>query len=143
MCVYVRIHSFCTEKLQSVADEVFEDVVDEFSTLPTIRQHFERWKAGYADSYSQAFMSLCLPKVIAPFARLQMLMWSPLQVSWMAKPVLIVLLAAHLWWNFFCKCDSSGVEIASWLHSHDLPAVMCCIVCSIVFALHIRSSWYC
>ena len=80
----VNVFTFlCSEKLQSVADEVFEDVVDEFSTLPTIRQHFEQWKTSYPDSYSQAFMSLCLPKVVAPFARLQMLMWNPLQVSWM------------------------------------------------------------
>ena len=72
----------CSDNLQSVADEVFEDVVEEFSTLPAIRQHFEQWKSNYPDSYNQAFISLCLPKVVAPFARLQMLMWNPLQVSW-------------------------------------------------------------
>ena len=58
--------------------EVFADVVDDFSKLSSIKEHFEGWKFNFSSSYEQAYISLCVPKVFAPFVRLQLLQWNPL-----------------------------------------------------------------
>ena len=58
--------------------EVFSDVVDDFSKLSSIKEHFEGWKFNFSSSYEQAYISLCVPKVFAPFVRLQLLHWNPL-----------------------------------------------------------------
>ena len=53
-------------------------MVDDFSKLSSIKEHFEGWKFNFSSSYEQAYISLCLPKVFAPFVRLQLLHWNPL-----------------------------------------------------------------
>lgn len=58
--------------------EVFSDVVDDFSKFSSIKEHFEGWKFNFSSSYEQAYISLCVPKVFAPFVRLQLLQWNPL-----------------------------------------------------------------
>ena len=58
--------------------EVFSDVVDNFSKLSSIKEHFEGWKFNFSSSYEQAYISLCVPKVFAPFVRFQLLRWNPL-----------------------------------------------------------------
>lgn len=59
---------------------MFEDVHNEFCSLEIIKERFEKWKSTDSASYSQAFVGLCLPKLFAPFVRLQMLDWNPLEV---------------------------------------------------------------
>ena len=61
--------------------EVFSDVIDDFSKLSSIKEHFEGWKFNFSSSYEQAYISLCLPKVFAPFVRLQLLRWNPLDAE--------------------------------------------------------------
>lgn len=58
--------------------EVFSDVVDDFSKLSSIKELFEGWKFNFSSSYEQAYISLCVPKVFAPFVRYQILRWNPL-----------------------------------------------------------------
>ena len=58
--------------------EVFSDVVDDFSKLSSIKEHFEGWKFNFSSSCEQAYISVCVPKVFAPFVRLQLLHWNPL-----------------------------------------------------------------
>ena len=53
-------------------------MVDDFSKLSSIKEHFEEWKFSFSSSYKQAYISLCLPKVFAPLIRLQLLHWNPL-----------------------------------------------------------------
>lgn len=61
---------------------VFEDVVDDFVNLEVIKTRFEQWKFLQPDSYDQAYVCLCLPKIYAPFVRYEMLHWDPLNVSY-------------------------------------------------------------
>ena len=63
------------------AESVFSDVIQEFSELVIIKQRLEEWKFGYSDSYKHAFISLWLPSLFAPFVRLQLLKWNPMEVS--------------------------------------------------------------
>ena len=66
------------DKVLDQSQEVFSDVIDDFSKLSSIMEHFEGWKFNFSSSYEQAYISLCLPKVFAPFVRLQLLPWNPL-----------------------------------------------------------------
>ena len=69
---------FFPDKVMDQSKEVFSDVVDDFSKLSSIKEHFEGWKFNFSSSYEQAYISLCVPKVFAPYVRLQLLRWNPL-----------------------------------------------------------------
>ncbi|KAL4233284.1 PAX3- and PAX7-binding protein 1 [Mactra antiquata] len=58
--------------------ELFEDVVDDFSDTDCIRSRFYNWKNQYGDTYREAYIGLCLPKLVNPFVRLQLIDWNPL-----------------------------------------------------------------
>ena len=63
---------------------MFDDVVEEFSLVSNVKQRLEEWKFGFPDSYSQAHIPLYLPQLFAPFVRLQLLPWNPLEVGGVA-----------------------------------------------------------
>ena len=69
------------EEVSGKGKLVFEDVVEDFCRVSLIKERFEEWKFSFSDSYQQAFISLCLPKVFAPLVQLQMVDWNPLQVG--------------------------------------------------------------
>lgn len=59
---------------------VFSSVHDEFCDVKQILSRFEEWRGSYADSYQSAYISLCLPKLLNPIIRHQLLMWNPIKV---------------------------------------------------------------
>lgn len=59
---------------------VFADVNDGFGSLAEFRHWFERWKWSFSDTYSEAYILLCLPKIFGPFIRIELLSWNPLEV---------------------------------------------------------------
>lgn len=65
------------DQIEQDSLHVFEDALDEFSTVRGILQRFESWKQIDKDAYREAYVNLCLPKVLGPLIRLQILMWSP------------------------------------------------------------------
>lgn len=70
------------DKLQQDIEEevkqVFEDVVDDYSSLSNILIRFEQWKSKDPHAYNEAYASLCLPKVVSPLVRLKLVFWNPL-----------------------------------------------------------------
>uniref|UniRef100_A0A3B3ZD31 GCF C-terminal domain-containing protein n=1 Tax=Periophthalmus magnuspinnatus TaxID=409849 RepID=A0A3B3ZD31_9GOBI len=59
---------------------VFSDVKDDFYEVKKILSRFEEWRRGsYSDSYHNAYISLCLPKLLHPIIRHQLLSWNPLK----------------------------------------------------------------
>ncbi|XP_074141423.1 intron Large complex component GCFC2 isoform X9 [Sminthopsis crassicaudata] len=58
---------------------VFEDVNEEFSDVQKILLKFQQWREQFPDSYYEAYASLCLPKLLSPFIRIQMMDWNPLK----------------------------------------------------------------
>lgn len=72
---------FLTEAIVSDAQLVFEDVIDEFCTVKSVLRHFEKWRCADWESYTEAYVSLCIPKVLSPLLKVQLLMWNPLLVS--------------------------------------------------------------
>jgi len=69
------------DELLSKRDHVFDDVVDHFSQLESVKRQFEDWKFTHGQSYMEAYIGLCLPKLVNPFIRHQMLGWNPLETN--------------------------------------------------------------
>uniref|UniRef100_A0A1B6M7W2 GCF C-terminal domain-containing protein n=2 Tax=Graphocephala atropunctata TaxID=36148 RepID=A0A1B6M7W2_9HEMI len=65
------------EQIEKDARYVFEDALDEFSTVPGVLQRFDLWKRTDRDAYSEAYVHMCLPKALGPLIRLRILFWSP------------------------------------------------------------------
>ncbi|GAB4819481.1 hypothetical protein N2152v2_006527 [Parachlorella kessleri] len=58
---------------------VFKDASDEFSSIPAVKSQLEEWKGRYPGAYRDAYMSISAPALFAPFVRLELLRWRPLE----------------------------------------------------------------
>ncbi|XP_028257565.1 intron Large complex component GCFC2 [Parambassis ranga] len=58
---------------------VFSDVQEDFCNVKKILSRFEEWRGLYSESYHSAYISLCLPKLLNPIIRHQLLAWNPLK----------------------------------------------------------------
>lgn len=68
-------------QIKSDAATIFDEVVEEFCELPQILSKFDEWKKRDMNAYKEAYVHLCLPKIIGIFARAQMILWSPFEVD--------------------------------------------------------------
>lgn len=75
------INNFNMEKdrILKESSKVFEDTLETFHSIECIKDQFETWKCKYFTSYKDAYIGLCLPKLISPLVRLQLLTWNPLE----------------------------------------------------------------
>lgn len=72
---------YFTEEIKNAQETLFDDVVEDFSQIEYVKEQFEKWKFTYGDSYREAYIGLCLPKLFTPLIRNELLMWNPLSVS--------------------------------------------------------------
>lgn len=68
------------DSIMGLRERLFEDVVEDFSEVDVVREKFEAWKTKYGETYREAYIGLCLPKLFNPFIRLYLLDWNPLKV---------------------------------------------------------------
>ncbi|XP_054330857.1 intron Large complex component GCFC2 isoform X4 [Pongo pygmaeus] len=61
--------------------KVFEDVQDDFCNIQNILLKFQQWREKFPDSYYEAFISLCIPKLLNPLIRVQLIDWNPLKLD--------------------------------------------------------------
>ncbi|XP_067897181.1 PAX3- and PAX7-binding protein 1 isoform X2 [Heterodontus francisci] len=75
------INSFNIEndRIVNESRKVFEDVLDDFCTLDCIKTRFEVWRTMYYTHYKDAYIGLCLPKLLNPLIRLQLIKWNPFE----------------------------------------------------------------
>nr|XP_040574865.1 LOW QUALITY PROTEIN: PAX3- and PAX7-binding protein 1-like [Lepeophtheirus salmonis] len=66
------------KEVENQARTILSDVIDEFSTINGISNRLNSWKVEDYDSYNDAYVSMCLPKIFSPLVRLQLLFWNPL-----------------------------------------------------------------
>ncbi|XP_029892952.1 intron Large complex component GCFC2 isoform X4 [Aquila chrysaetos chrysaetos] len=59
--------------------KVFEDVHADFCDIRKILLKFQEWKEKFPDSYCDAYISFCLPKLLNPLIRVQLINWTPLE----------------------------------------------------------------
>ncbi|XP_068534869.1 intron Large complex component GCFC2 isoform X2 [Anas acuta] len=61
--------------------KIFEDVHADFCDIRKILLKFQEWKEKFPDSYCDAYVSFCLPKLLNPLIRVQLINWNPLESS--------------------------------------------------------------
>ncbi|NWR75122.1 GCFC2 factor, partial [Centropus unirufus] len=59
--------------------KIFEDVHADFCDISKILLKFQEWKEKFPDSYCDAYISFCLPKILNPLIRIQLINWNPLE----------------------------------------------------------------
>ncbi|VUZ42840.1 unnamed protein product [Hymenolepis diminuta] len=69
------------DDIKKDAEHLFDDVVEEYCTISSILQHFGEWRNQMVTSYAQAYIPMCLPQLLAPLIRVQMLSWNPLEAN--------------------------------------------------------------
>uniref|UniRef100_A0A182SW39 GCF C-terminal domain-containing protein n=1 Tax=Anopheles maculatus TaxID=74869 RepID=A0A182SW39_9DIPT len=69
------------QAIELEAREVFVDAAEEYGEIAGILERFEQWRQHDMPAYSDAYVSLCLPKILAPLIRLEHVSWNPLTVD--------------------------------------------------------------
>ncbi|XP_056623731.1 GC-rich sequence DNA-binding factor 2 isoform X2 [Triplophysa dalaica] len=63
------------------SQEIFADVQTEFWDVKKILSRFDEWRVSFPESYNNAYIGLCLPKLLAPLIRHQLIGWNPLKAE--------------------------------------------------------------
>lgn len=79
-CWIVFFFFIILEEILNEAEHLFEDVSDEFSQYKNIKSIFEQWKYQQNETYTDAFIETCLPKLFSPLIRREIIDWKPFQV---------------------------------------------------------------
>lgn len=58
-------------RVRSAAEDVFSDVMEEFSELSLIASHFEAWKRTFPRAYNDAYVGLSFRKIVRPLISLE------------------------------------------------------------------------
>ncbi|KAM4796952.1 PAX3- and PAX7-binding protein 1 [Rhinophrynus dorsalis] len=69
------------DRLVKESSKVFEDTLENFYSIDCIKTQFESWRSTYYSTYKDAYIGLCLPKLLNPLIRLQLLTWNPLEAK--------------------------------------------------------------
>lgn len=73
--------SVFVEELFNESEHLLDDVSDEFAQCKKVKKIFEQWKSQQTESYTDAFIEICLPKVFSPLIRREMIDWKPFEVE--------------------------------------------------------------
>ncbi|XP_056419831.1 intron Large complex component GCFC2 [Hyla sarda] len=60
---------------------LFEDVHEDFCQIKNILGKFHEWRERFPETYHNAYISLCIPKLLRPLVRAQLIGWNPLEDS--------------------------------------------------------------
>uniref|UniRef100_A0A182Q932 GCF C-terminal domain-containing protein n=1 Tax=Anopheles farauti TaxID=69004 RepID=A0A182Q932_9DIPT len=69
------------QEIELEARQVFADAAEEYGEVAGILGRFEQWRQRDMPAYSDAYVSLCLPKILAPLIRLEHVCWNPLTME--------------------------------------------------------------
>ncbi len=97
MCVYCVC--VIAERVITDSRTIFDDVMEDFQELGHIKRRFEDWKYDQSESYEEAYIGLCLPKLFTPFVKLRLIEWNPLEVG-----LNILTLNAHSTYHTYTCC---------------------------------------
>ncbi len=67
--------------IEEKAAACMDDVDEEVRSLECLKIKLETWKQRFRNQYDQCFVSLAIPKLLAPFAKLELVGWDVLQFS--------------------------------------------------------------
>ncbi|XP_073442704.1 intron Large complex component GCFC2 isoform X2 [Dendrobates tinctorius] len=58
---------------------IFDDVHEDFCHIKNILSKFHEWRERFPETYYDAYISLCIPKLLSPLVRTELIGWNPLQ----------------------------------------------------------------
>ncbi|KAI4882546.1 hypothetical protein NFI96_034478 [Prochilodus magdalenae] len=100
------------------SQQIFADVQEDFSDVKKILCRFDEWRVSFPESYNNAYINLCLPKLLAPLVRHQLVGWNPLKAEgedFEALP----------WYSAVEKfCHGHGYEESENADKKTLPAIV-------------------
>lgn len=67
------------EIILSDVSQIFADACKEFASLKSVLECFEEWLREDPETYEDSYVTLCIPKVISPYIRLELVGWNPLK----------------------------------------------------------------
>ncbi|XP_026141749.1 GC-rich sequence DNA-binding factor 2-like isoform X1 [Carassius auratus] len=105
------------DNLLKKAQEVFADVQLDFWDVKKILSRFDEWRVSFQESYSNAYIGLCIPKLLAPLIRHQLIGWNPLQADedFEALP----------WYSAVERfCHGQGYEESENMDKTTLPSII-------------------
>uniref|UniRef100_A0A672KJX6 GC-rich sequence DNA-binding factor 2-like n=1 Tax=Sinocyclocheilus grahami TaxID=75366 RepID=A0A672KJX6_SINGR len=105
------------DDLLKKAQGVFADVQTDFWDVKKILSRFDEWRVSFQGSYSNAYIGLCLPKLLAPLIRHQLVGWNPLQADedFEALP----------WYSAVDRfCHGQGYEESENMDKTTLPTII-------------------
>ncbi|XP_078255624.1 intron Large complex component GCFC2-like isoform X2 [Rhinoraja longicauda] len=95
--------------------KIFQDVHKDFYSFDKIFAKFKLWREKFPDSYYNAYIGLCLQKILNPLIRLQLIGWNPLKhdYSYLSEMPWISALEeyCHLEDDEFKKSDKSDASL--------------------------------
>lgn len=68
---------FAIDEVLSKQGDIFSDVLEDFSSISQVIMRFREWKYNFSESYDQAYISLCLPKLLVLYVQLELIPWRP------------------------------------------------------------------
>lgn len=80
LVLWKLIKMFITDEIRAAANVVFVDALDDFCRIDRILSRFVDWLAHDEESFTNAYIHLCIPKLISLFIRLELIDWGPLEV---------------------------------------------------------------
>uniref|UniRef100_A0A8B9GSC4 GC-rich sequence DNA-binding factor 2 n=1 Tax=Astyanax mexicanus TaxID=7994 RepID=A0A8B9GSC4_ASTMX len=100
------------------SQEIFSDVQEDFWDVRKILSRFNEWRVSFPESYNNAYIGLCLPKLLAPLIRHQLIGWNPLKAEGEDFEALPWYSAVE---NF---CHGQGYEESENADKKTLPAII-------------------
>ncbi|XP_069742828.1 intron Large complex component GCFC2-like isoform X2 [Narcine bancroftii] len=67
------------DRILEESRKIFEDVHEDFCSVDNIFTKFRLWREKFPDSYHDAYIGLCLQKILNPLIRMQLIGWNPLK----------------------------------------------------------------
>ncbi|KAK6105407.1 GC-rich sequence DNA-binding factor-like family protein [Brugia pahangi] len=67
------------DEIRAAANVIFVDALDDFCRIDRILSRFVDWLAHDEESFVNAYVHLCIPKLISLFIRLELIDWGPLE----------------------------------------------------------------
>lgn len=71
-------YALIADGIRADANALFADTLPEFSTLRGVAERMAEWRRHDLTSYTEAYAADCLHKLLAPFVRLEILLWNPI-----------------------------------------------------------------
>ncbi|KHN84480.1 PAX3- and PAX7-binding protein 1 [Toxocara canis] len=112
------------KEVTEAAQVVFVDVLEDFCRIDKILSRFIDWLALDETSFTDAYIQLCIPKLLSPFIRLELITWNPLEGD--DRPLHVM----H-WYEDLLACGSSNADL-SGEHEIIVSLIPLCIERTII-----------